>query len=41
MDSIHPASRTDELWIVKDKTKDALLGIHGKRSWIYLGRALL
>ena len=27
------AARTDELWIVKDRGADALLGAHGKRSW--------
>eukprot|EP01043_Picozoa_sp_COSAG02_P013875 COSAG02_NODE_561_length_20308_cov_42.799495_20_plen_124_part_00 len=27
------AQLTDELWIVKDKAADPVLGAHGKRSW--------
>jgi len=31
--SVPESAKHDELWIVKDTAKDAVLGVHGPRTW--------
>lgn len=39
--SVPAAAQHDELWIIKDKAADPVVGAHGRRSWDAAGRTSL